>query len=676
MATIQEALAQALQHHQSGNLAEAERIYRLILNAVPGEPDAWHRLGMVACQAGNPASGVEAIRRAIAIKPDDAAYHVNLGVAYDALGRTDEAVASFRQAVKVNRHWPDGFFALGVALARANQLAEAVATLTEAARLAPLRAEPQNELGIALARLGRMDEAAEALRQATRLRPDYAEAYNNLGNVRVAQGRIEEAIGRYRKAIDFKPNYYQPHAHLGVALARQGRIDESIECLERAIRIEPNSADAHNNLGNALLTAGRLEQSQHVFQAALKLNPNFAPAVSNYLLQLNYDPAIDSPRLADEHRTWAARFQPAAPDSAGHDNTPDPERNLRIGYISADFRRHPVGSFIMPVLTHGDRGRVTTILLADVHVPDAMTKRFQSLAGEWHNTTGMSTGQLAALVRQQRIDILVDLGGHTSGNRLAVFGRKPAPVQVSYIGYPTTTGLSTIDYQVTDAVVDHPGDEQFYSESLVRLPGGFSCYTPLDDAPEVNPLPAAGAGHVTFGALHNLAKLNSQVLALWARVIRQVPGSRLIVARDVLTGGIARLIGDQLMAGGLQSDQFELRHEFPGGHLALYREIDIALDAFPWSGHTTACEAMWMGVPTVSLVGNRHAGRMVASVFQQIGLENWLAADADAYVAIAQRAAGDLPSLAALRGSLRQRMAASPLCDAGRFVGELEDAYR
>ena len=392
-----------------------------------------------------------------------------------------------------------------------------MAALTEAARLVPQRAEPQNELGIVLARLGRMEEAANSFRQATRLKPDYAEAHNNLGNVRVAQGRLEEAVGRDPQALEFRPNYYQAHAHLGVALSRQGRTDESIECLEHAVQLEPSSADARNNLGNALLTAGRLPEAQSSFEMALKLNPDFVPAVSNYLLLLNYDPAIDSHRLADEHRTWAARLEKPASGSLGHENTPDPERVLRVGYVSADFRRHPVGSFIMPVLTHGNRPRVTSILFADVHVPDAMTGRFESLADAWHNTTGMSTEQLAELVRQERIDILVDLGGHTSGNRLGVFGLKPAPVQVSYIGYPTTTGLTTIDYQVTDAMVDHPGDEQFYSELLVRLPGGFSCYTPPEGAPDVNLLPAGSTGRVTFGALHNLAKLNRQVLELWSR---------------------------------------------------------------------------------------------------------------------------------------------------------------
>jgi predicted O-linked N-acetylglucosamine transferase (SPINDLY family) len=677
LATIQEALELALKSHQAGNLAEAERIYRLILKQVPNEPDAWHRLGLLACQAGNPGYGVEAINRAIAINPLDAAYYNNLGAAYQALGRSDEALASFRQAVKVNRAWPDGHYALGLALARANLLREAAVSLAEAARLAPLRPEPHNELGIVLARLGRMDESANAFRQATRLRPDYAEAHNNLGNVRMAQGRLEEAVGRYRKAIECKPNYYQAHAHLGVAYSRQGRTNESIECLERAVRLEPKSGDAHNNLGNALLVAGRLEQAISTFQVALKLNPDYAPAISNYLLTLNYDPTIEAERLAQEHRDWAHRLEAAVPAPAGHDNTPDPERVLRVAYVSADFRRHPVTAFIAPLLTHGNRGRTATILLAEVVVPDATTKRFESLADEWHDTTGMSHEQVAELVRRQRVDILVDLGGHTSGNRLPVFGRRPAPVQVSYIGYPTTTGMSSIDYQVTDDTVDHAADDRFYTESLVRLPGGFSCYTPPENAPDVNPLPASGSSRVTFGALHNLAKLNSQVLALWARVVKQVPGSRLLIGRDVLTGGIAQSIADQLIAGGLRPEDFELRHEFPpGGHLALYREMDISLDAFPWSGHTTACEAMWMGVPTVSLVGARHAGRMVASVMSQAGLADWLAADPDAYVAIAQRAAGDLGSLAALRSGLRQRVAASPLCDAARFAGELENAYR
>jgi predicted O-linked N-acetylglucosamine transferase (SPINDLY family) len=677
LATIKEALDLALKHHQAGNLAEAERIYRQILAAAPNQPDAWHRLGLLACHAGNPAAGVEAICRGIAINPDDAAYYSNLGAAYQALGRTDEALKNYRQAVKVNRGWPDGHYNLGLALARVNQLREAATALAETTRLVPQRPEPFNELGIVLARLGRMDEAADAFRQATRLRPDYADAYNNLGNVRLSQGRLDEAIGRYRKAIELKPNHYQAHAHLGIAYSRAGRTQESIQCLEHAVELEPGSADAQNNLGNALLVAGRLDRALSVFRTALGLDPNYAPAVSNYLFALNYDPAIEPERLAQEHRTWAGRLEASLPTAAGHDNTPDPERVLRVAYVSPDFRRHPVTAFMLAVLTHGNRNRMATILLADVTVPDATTRRLESLADGWHDTTGMSHEQLADLVRRERIDLLVDLTGHTSGNRLGVFARRPAPVQVSYLGYPTTTGMSSIQYLLTDEMVDPAGEDRLYTEALVRLPGGFSCYTPLDDTPAVSALPAPGSGRITFGALQTLAKLNSQVLALWARVIRQVPGSRLLIARDVLTGQIAREVADRLLAAGLKPDDFELRHEFPpGGHLALYREIDIALDSFPWSGHTTACEAMWMGVPTVSLVGQRHAGRMVASVLSQAGLGDWLASDADGYVSIAARAAGDLDSLAALRSGLRQRMAASPLCDAARFANELEQAYR
>jgi predicted O-linked N-acetylglucosamine transferase (SPINDLY family) len=677
LATVTEALDLALKHHQAGRLAEAERIYRQILAAMPNQPDAWHRLGLLACHAGNPTFGVEAITRAISINPDDAAYYSNLGAAYQALGRTEEALKNHCLAVKINRNWPEGHFTLGLALVRANQLRDAAVALAETTRLAPQRPEPFNELGIVLARLGRMDEAADAFRQATRLRPEYADAYNNLGNVRLSQNRLDEAIGRYQKAIELKPNYYQAHAHLGIAYSRQGRTHESIVCLEHAVELQPNSADPQNNLGNALLVAGQLDRALGVFRTALKLDPNFAPAISNYLFALNYDPAIEPERLAEEHRTWAGRLEAGLPAPAGYDNAPEPDRALRVAYVSPDFRRHPVSAFMLAALTQGNRSRMQTILLADVMVPDATTRRLESLADGWHDTTGMSHEQLAELVRREKIDVLVDLTGHTSGNRLGVMARRPAPVQVSYIGYPATTGLTSIQYLLTDDIVDPAGEERLYTESLVRLPGGFSCYTPLDDAPAVSPLPASGSGRITFGALQTLAKLNSQVLALWARVVRQVPGSRLLIARDVLTGPIAQAVADQLLAAGLKPEDFELRHEFPaGGHLALYREIDIALDPFPWSGHTTACEALWMGVPTVSLVGHRHAGRMVASVLSQAGLRDWLARDADEYVAIAARAAGDLDAMAALRSGMRQRMAASALCDAARFAGELEQAYR
>lgn len=677
MATIQEALDLAWQHQQAGKLAEAEHVYRQILAAVPNQADAWHRLGILAMQAHNPAAAVDAINRAIDINPHDAAYYLNLGNAYQALGRSEEALKNFRLAVKVNRVWPDGHYALGLALVRANLLHEAAVELAETTRLAPLNAQAFNELGIVLARAGRMDEAAEAFRQTTRLRPDYADAYNNLGNVRLSQGRVDEAIGRYRKAIELKPENYHAHAHLGIAYSRMGKTNESIQWLERAVQLKPDSADAQNNLGNAFLVGGQVQRALDDFQAALRLDANYAPAISNYLLALNYDPEITPQRIADEHRTWAARLENVPRAATGFDNTPDADRVLRVGYVSPDFRTHPVAAFMFAALAKGNRERVVSILLADVTVADAMTRQIESLAHAWHNTTGLSHDQIAELARRERIDILVDLSGHTAGNRLGVFVLRPAPVQATYIGYPATTGLTSIDYLVTDDLVDPPGEEPLYSESLVRLPGGFSCYTPREDAPAVGPLPAIGSGRVTFGTLHNLAKLNDRVLGLWARVVRAVPGSRLLIARDVLTGHIAETITRELELQGLAPDDFELRNEFPaGGHQALYHEIDIALDSMPWSGHTSACEAMWMGVPTVSLVGGRHASRMVASVLTQAGMSDWLAKDADEFVAIAVRAASDLDRLASLRSGLRQQMAASALCDSDRFAGELEDAYR
>jgi predicted O-linked N-acetylglucosamine transferase (SPINDLY family) len=677
MPTIPEALQLGLQHHQAGNLAEAERIYRQILQADPREPDAWHRLGLIAYQVGKFDAAVEAITRAIELREEDAAYHSNLGLAYEGLGRMPEALVAYRRAVKTNRNWAQGHFLLGCALSRDGRLPEAVLAFREAVRLAPQHAPYHNELGIALGKQGIVEESAECFRQATRLKPEFAEAYNNLGNIRVAQGRFDEAIGRYRKAIEVKPNYHQAYGHLGVALAKQGKVADAIPYLDRAVEIEPRSSEVHNNLGNALLVAGYIGRAQAAFERALQLDPNHPASASNRLLTINYDPAIDPDRIADEHRAWGARLAARIQPISEHPNDPDPERVIRVGYVSADFRKHPVASFMLPIIEHGDRSQMQAILVADAVVPDPVTERLRSLADGWHDTTGMNDVRVREIVERERIDILVDLAGHTANNRLGLFAMRPAPVQVSYLGYPSTTGLPAIDYALTDAVVDPPGEERHFSEELVRLPLGFCTFAPPPDAPEVSELPALQTGRFTYGSLHNLPKLNRSVLDLWAKVIQQHPGSRLLLVRNAFDPGTREHYRAQLLELGLTDEQFEFRDQIPAaGHLQVYQEIDIALDPFPWSGHTSACEAMWMGVPTVTLLGNRHAGRMVASVLTRVGLEDWIAKDAGEYLAIAAKFSNSLDDLAALRRQLRERMLASPLGQGAAFCRTLADAYR
>jgi predicted O-linked N-acetylglucosamine transferase (SPINDLY family) len=364
--------------------------------------------------------------------------------------------------------------------------------------------------------------------------------------------------------------------------------------------------------------------------------------------------------------------QEAATD---HDWRPD--RCLRVGYVSPDLRGHPVAFFLEPILAHHDRACIEGFCYAEVAAPDAITARLKSLAHGWRSTCGLSDAQVADLVRRDRIDILVDLAGHTRRHRLGAFARRPAPVQVTYLGYPCTTGLTAIDYLLTDAIADPPGEPPWSTEEPFRLPGGFCCYTPLADAPEVSPSPALRSGVVTFGSLHKPAKLNAAVLDLWADLLLGLPSARLLLIRSNLKGGLRERIHGHFTGRGVAAERVELSDAVEGGsHLRAYHDIDVLLDVFPWCGHTTACEALWMGVPAITLLGDRHAARMTASVLSMVGLHDLIARTPAEYLAVAARLAGDVGQLARLRAELRERMRTSRLCDGAAWTRDLDAAYR
>lgn len=346
-----------------------------------------------------------------------------------------------------------------------------------------------------------------------------------------------------------------------------------------------------------------------------------------------------------------------------------------MGYVSPDFHAHSVAYFIEPVLARHDPAAVETYCYAEVAQPDAFTEHMKTLAAHWRGTFGRSDDEVADMIRNDAIDILIDLAGHTAHNRLAVFARRPAPVQVTYLGYPNTAGLPQMDYRLTDAAADPPGQEVYYTESLVRLPQGFLCYAPPHESPAVGPLPAATGGCITFGSFNALPKMNNEVIALWARVLQSVPGARLILKNKSLQDAKTC---ERYRQHFHPPERIELLGwlDDPADHLSIYHRVDIALDTFPYNGTTTTCEALWMGVPVITLAGERHAGRVGLSLLTQLGLTELIAKTPDEYVRLAVALAGNRERLAALRAGLRERMRRSPLCDAQSFTRDLEAAYR
>jgi protein O-GlcNAc transferase len=709
--TIPQAFQIALRHHQSGRLANAEALYRQILAVQPNHADALHLLGVIAHQAGRHDLATEWIRQAIVLNPNNPAAHSNLGEAHYAAGRMEDAIASYRRALQLKFDYPEAcnnlgnalrargrtaeaiaafrralhlkpdvpevHYNLGNALRDGGQLDEAVAAFRGALQLKPELAEVQNDLGSALMDRGQLNEALAAFRRALELKPDYPEAHNNLGNALRAGGQIDEAVAAFHRALELKPRYPDAHANLGVALAALGRLDEAIAAFRYALQIEPDFPEAHNNLGNVLKDLCQLDEAIAAFRRAFHFKPEFAGARSNLVYTLNFHPGYDARAIAEECARW--QQQHAAPLRASirpHGNTRNLARRLRIGYVSSNFYFQAECFFVIPLFEAHDHSLCEVHAYSDVLRPDFITERLEDSVDVWRDVRALSDEQLAGQIREDSIDVLVDLSMHMSRNRLPLFARRPAPVQVAWLAYPGSTGLHSIGYRLTDAHMEPPEEDSAWSaEEPVRLPDCWCCYGQIGESPEINELPALTADGVTFGSLNNFAKVHEGVLARWARVLEAVKGSRLVMLCP--EGRTRERVLAFFGARGIGAERVKLLGVLSlWDYLRLYQRIDLGLDPFPYNGITTTCDALWMGVPVLTLPGTMPASRAGLSLLSSVGLGELAAYSEEDYVRMAVELAGNLPRLAELRATLRPRMLASPLMDAPRFARNIEAAYR
>jgi predicted O-linked N-acetylglucosamine transferase (SPINDLY family) len=616
-------------------------------------------------------------REALRLQPNFPDAHYHLGYALFRLGKLDGAIAAYRQATRLRPDFVEALNNLSIALRHQTRAAEAEPVCREAVRLRPNSPEVHINLGMALLDLGRSEEALASLRHARDLQPESAQAHNHLGIALRRLVRPEEAVVSLREALRLQPDFVDALNSLGISLYKLGLLEEATERLAHALSLKPDHVEARLNLGNVLRDQGRLDDALAAYRTALGLRPEAADIHSTLVFSLHYHPGYDAPAILAEARRWNGRHaEPLRASIQPHANSADPERRLRVGYVSLDFCNHVNAFFMISLLANHDHRQCEVYCYAHVVRPDGVTDRFRGCADVWRNTVGLSDAQLAELVRRDQIDILVDLGMHTGGSRLLAFARKPAPVQVSWVAYPGTTGLSAIDYRLTDPYLDPPGLlDACYAEESIRLADTFWCYDPLTEPVPIGPLPALQSGHVTFGCLNNFCKINDGVLSLWAQVLGAVPGSRLLL---LAPRGHARewaLAG--LQQGGVAPERVEFADKEPRRqYLELYHQIDLSLDPFPYNGHTTSLDGFWMGVPIVTLVGRTVVGRAGWSQLCNLGLQELAAQTPEAYVALVTQLAGDLPRLQELRGTLRERTERSPLMDGPRFARQVEQAYR
>ncbi|HEV8518186.1 MAG TPA: tetratricopeptide repeat protein [Burkholderiales bacterium] len=708
---VPDALQAAIAHHQAGRLSQAEAHYLKILEVEPNHPDALHYLGVIASQAGkhaiaaefinkairaNPSSptyhnnlgnvlraqgkldaAIASFLRALSLRPDYAEAHYNLGLVLQSQSRLDEAIASHRKALSFKPDFTEAHNNLGVALKAQAKLDEAIACFLNALSFKPDFYEAHNNLGVALKAQAKPDDAIASFRRALALAPDYADAHYNLANALRDQGKLDEAIASYHTALSFKPDFAEAHYNLGNVLQKQGKPDEAIASLRKALSCEPDFVDAHTNLANALQDRGKLNEAVASYRKALALKPDDAAAYSNLLFAMQICATASSAELLAEHERFAARFE--APLRARwplHRNVRAPERRLKVGYVSPDFRRHPVAYFIEPVLASHDRNRTEIFCYYNHAQRDEFTDRIIGCADHWLDCTKMTDEQLAARIRSDGIDILVDLAGHTAHNRLLTFARKPAPIQITYLGYRGSSGLAAVDYRLTDPCVDPEGSAAPYTEQLLRLPHSQWCYRPGHDMPGVSPLPARHNGYITFGSFNNFNKIDTPCIELWAQLLRAVPDARLMTV-TVPEGESRQQLVQQFAERGVPAQRLELRGKLGASEFyRMLQQVDLTLDPVSVNGATTTCESLWLGAPVLSLVGARPVARAGLSILNAAGIPEFAAATPQQFIGIAVSLAGNLPRLAAIRARLRAQMAGSPLMDGAKFTRELEKLYR
>ena len=561
---------------------------------------------------------------------------------------------------------------------RAGRIDPAMELFAELLRVFPDHPETLHLMAVAKHKNGDPVSAEPLLRRAVARKPREAMFWNNLGLILFDLCRYQDAVDCYRRAVELQGNYGRAYMNQGNALRQLYRLDEALACYDRALEISPGDPDAHLNRGNVLLDRRLPQDALTEFRTALALDPHNVNARNNLIFTLDFVSGIGFAESQAARKSWYEMHgKPFAASVSPHGNDRRPDRRLRLGYVSADFCKHSASDAFGVVLRHHDHSQFEVVCYSGTVIEDESTRGFKAVADRWFSTAGWSDAVMAEHIRDDRIDILIDLSGHSAGSRLPVFARKPAPIQVQGWGYGTGTGLPTMDYLFSDPVAIPAEMRPLFSETVIDLPCAMPYEMPVY-APAVSPLPASLGQPFTFGCLNRLSKVTDAVLAVWARVLHRLSRARLLLKDGRLDDPAVRASVLQTLArSGISNDRVVLLgRSSHADQLAAYAQIDIALDPFPQNGGITTYEALSMGVPVIALLGHSQAGRTAASILSIIGLGDWVAGTEDEYVALAVQKASDESALAHTRAELRRRLTASPAGDAAGYTRLAEAAYR
>lgn len=671
---------QAAVHLQQDAQAAARTAVDTALKYAPELASGWFHLADCLGREHQWPASREALERALALQPVFPEALNNLGMAYRELGLVAEARRCFESTLAQSPQFADPCINLAKLAEDAGQRDDAARWLQEALRLEPNSPQAHFAMGNFMVTMGREQEGAHHLRTAITLKPNYPEALNNLGNVLLTLQQHDEGLAVFQQAIACRADYSEAYANLGNLHIEQKFPDLAEAALLEALRINPEFAAAHSNLGNAYFSQGKIDQAIESYQRGIDLGQDERDFVPNYLFALNYSTHLSQAQIGAEHRRLCQqKLDPLGMPAPSFSNRPDPDRRLKIGYVSPDFWMHPVARFMLPLLEQHDRSGFEIWAYSTRLLKDGITTECERRVDQWREIYGMDDAALAQQIRADGIDILVDLTMHARECKPWLFARRPAPVQVSYLAYAGTTGLAAMDYRLTDVYLDPPGPTPGFNEEPLRLSRCWWTFqvppAPHVIMPEGVPPPCLSRDRITFGSLNNFVKVNPVARTAWARILREVPDAHLLLhmKESRIRKDVMAFFVDQ----GVSEDRVEIiGYQNGPDYIRTYERIDIALDPFPFAGGTTTFDALWMGVPVVTLAGDRPVGRGGLSILSTLGRPEWVGQTIDDYVAVARRLAADRAGLAAIRTSLRDELRQSPLMDSAGFTREVEAHFR
>lgn len=729
--TINDALKKGVEAHKAGKIQEADRFYTAILKVQPKHPDANHNLGVLAVGVGKTEQALPLFKNALETNPSVAQYWLSFIDAFIKLGKTDDAKrllnqakargfenATFDQLEKqlngpnfedikeptqealqpIINLYNQGlyqqvleqvtdllqkfsrsvtlYYIKGAAHSRLSQFESAINSYKTALKINPDFAGAYLNMGIALKEQGDFEGAIASYKRALKISPDFAEAHNNLGVVLEDLGRLRGAEAGFREAIRLNPDFAIAYSNLGNALKKFGRLQEAEAGCREAIRLNPDFAEAHSILGAVLKDLGKLQEAEAGFREAIRLNPDFAEARSNLLFTLNYVESVSTGKALEEAKQYGVMVSAkAVPKFSSWHSNPGSEK-LRIGFVSGDFKNHPVGYFIEGLINYLAKRQFDLVAFPTVPKEDELTSRIKPFFQEWLPIYGKNNRNAATLIHDKKIDILIDLAGHSAHNRLPVFSYKPAPIQITWLGYFATTGLPEMDYFIGDPYMSPENEHHHFTEKVWNLQETWLCLTPPDPSITISPPPLLKNGYITFGCFGHLSKMNKEVIKLWATILQRILNSKLFLKAKQLSD--AKVIADvqhQFAKYGITADR--LIFEGPSSrdeYLKAYNQIDMVLDTFPYPGGTTSSEALWMGVPVLTLKGDRFLSHIGESIAHNSYRTEWIAADKNDYINKAVSFSSDPQLLARIRAEQREMILQAPLFDTKSFTRNFEKA--